>query len=140
MNQLRPCPACKRHVRSRETGCPFCGVALTPGPAALPGNPFRGRMSRAAILAAGASLMIAGAACDSDPPKNGDAGHDSAAVSDSAGGGDAATGDGSSADETNTADVGNTTDSAANDRGIVALYGVVAPAIPPAARNMSDNG
>lgn len=108
------------------------------GRAPVSPNPFRGRMSRAAILAAGATLMVTGAACDSDPPKNGDAGGDATSMSDTGG-----TLDTGSAGDTSGADGGNTTDSAANDRGIVALYGVVAPApeygAPPVSEKTPGN-
>lgn len=137
MSQLVPCSKCMRHVRSVETECPFCRAAL-PVRASAPANAFRGRMSRAAILAAGATLMVAGAACDSDPPKSGDAGGDATAISDTGGANDTG-----GATDTNDADGGNTTDSAANDRGIVALYGVVAPApeygVPPASEKAPGN-
>jgi hypothetical protein len=31
VSELRPCTACKRHVRASATTCPFCDVALAPG-------------------------------------------------------------------------------------------------------------
>jgi hypothetical protein len=59
MNDLRPCPECRRHVRVDETACPFCTAALAPAsPPALP----VGRLTRAAVFTAGAAL-VAGAAC-----------------------------------------------------------------------------
>jgi len=55
---LCPCPACNRHVMTDAGVCPFCQAALpatscatTPAPAA------RTRMSRAARLLAGATLV-----------------------------------------------------------------------------------
>ena len=58
MSNFVPCPACNRHVLSAETACPFCTAALpeslrlqTPAPRPP------GRLSRAALLAAGAALM-----------------------------------------------------------------------------------
>jgi hypothetical protein len=65
MSQLAPCPACRRHVEVVETTCPFCGAALA--------ESFRGqlrpvapprRLSRAAMMAAGATLLGACSAND----------------------------------------------------------------------------
>ena len=62
MSCLAPCPACDRHVSTDETACPFCAAAL---PETFRCQPTRvqtaGRMSRAAMIAAGAALM--GASC-----------------------------------------------------------------------------
>ena len=59
MVDLRPCPDCRRHVAATEASCPFCGTTLSlAGPA--PELP-RGRLTRAAVFAAGA-LAVAGAA------------------------------------------------------------------------------
>jgi hypothetical protein len=67
-SHLCPCPACNRHVMTDAGVCPFCQVALpasfceqTPPPAA------RGRMSRAARLFAGATL-VGVSACSSIEP------------------------------------------------------------------------
>ena len=67
MSNFVPCPACNRHVLSAETACPFCTAALpeslrlqTPAPRPP------GRLSRAALLAAGAALMGA-EACSPHP-------------------------------------------------------------------------
>ena len=59
MKCLAPCPACERHVAIDETACPFCAAVLP--------DSFRqehacrrappGRLSRAALVAAGATLM-----------------------------------------------------------------------------------
>lgn len=58
MTQFAPCPACNRHVTTDEAECPFC-AATQPGSfwlrAPLPASP--GRLSRAAMLAAGAALL-----------------------------------------------------------------------------------
>jgi hypothetical protein len=65
MSHLAPCPACNRHVDVVETACPFCAAALA--------ESFRGhrspappprRLGRAALMAAGATLM--GACSSSD--------------------------------------------------------------------------
>lgn len=58
---LAPCTGCRRHVRMSESACPFCG-ALPSAAASEVAGPM-GRMSRAALLAAG--LAIAG--CHSEP-------------------------------------------------------------------------
>jgi hypothetical protein len=66
MSHLAPCPACNRHVDVVETACPFCAAAL---PDALRGRltpqPAR-RLSRAAMMAAGATLIGAGACSNDD--------------------------------------------------------------------------
>jgi hypothetical protein len=65
MNHLAPCPGCNRHVAVFETTCPFCAAALgesfrgRPRPAPLPR-----RLSRAAMMAAGATLIGACSAND----------------------------------------------------------------------------
>ncbi|HEY7374716.1 MAG TPA: hypothetical protein VIF57_21305 [Polyangia bacterium] len=55
---LAPCPACQRHIASSETTCPFCAAAL---PESFRCQPARalppGRLSRAAMVAAGAALV-----------------------------------------------------------------------------------
>jgi len=68
MSNFVPCPACNRHVLSAEIACPFCTAALpeslrlqTPAPRPP------GRLSRAALLAAGAALMGA-EACSTAVP------------------------------------------------------------------------
>ena len=58
MSCLAPCPACSRHVSAHETACPFCTAAL---PESFRCQPARvappGRLSRAAMIAAGAALV-----------------------------------------------------------------------------------
>jgi hypothetical protein len=60
MKCLAPCPACGRHVAIDAAACPFCSVALP--------DSFRQnhvcrrspeRLSRAALVAAGAALLAA---------------------------------------------------------------------------------
>jgi len=67
MNHLVPCPECSRHVRVSETECPFCALPLDLASTPAPQLP-RGRLSRAATLAFGATLVSASAlaACSSD--------------------------------------------------------------------------
>src|SRR3954467_8631752 len=66
MSTLTPCPSCNRHVRVGDVACPFCGaaVAVAPSPAAS-GPGLRGRLGRAALFAAGATLMGLSACTDS---------------------------------------------------------------------------
>ena len=60
---LLACPSCSRHVRSRETACPFCGVALSESfRATLPPTPPVVRLARAALVALGAGAA-AGTGC-----------------------------------------------------------------------------
>lgn len=66
MSELRPCPACDRHVKSDESSCPFCAAALEPAPARrLP----RGRLTRAAVFA---SALAGTAACGTSQQSAGD--------------------------------------------------------------------
>jgi hypothetical protein len=67
MNHLVPCPECSRHVRVSEQECPFCALPLDLAGTPEPQLP-RGRLSRAATLAFGATLVSASAlaACSSD--------------------------------------------------------------------------
>jgi hypothetical protein len=47
------CIACGQHVRVGDEACPFCGAAASPAPP--PPRGLRERVSRAAMLAAGAA-------------------------------------------------------------------------------------
>jgi len=66
MSHLAPCPGCNRHIDIAEPACPFCATAL---PAAFRAQQspvrLRGRLGRAALMAAGATLMGA-AACSAN--------------------------------------------------------------------------
>ena len=65
MSQLAPCPACKRHVATTETACPFCAAALPDSfRQRAPALRRPGRLSRAAMLAASAALLGAEACSD----------------------------------------------------------------------------
>lgn len=75
MSQLLPCPSCARHVRQTETGCPFCGaaVSLADVPArALPGQ----RLGRAATFAFGVAIATSVSACGGTSSPGDDAGTD----------------------------------------------------------------
>jgi hypothetical protein len=63
MTDLRPCPACHRHVAISESACPFCTTTLA---ASEPHAVGLGRMSRAAVFATAA---LAGTACGGSKPK-----------------------------------------------------------------------
>ena len=80
MNDLVPCPACNRHLRTSEQLCPFCGCPLPArSPTRAPAAPSRRRLSRSALFAAGATMMGA-AACSSTTTKHDDAAVDTGAM------------------------------------------------------------
>ena len=120
-SHLCPCPACHRHVMTDARVCPFCEAALpasfceTPPPPAV-----RGRLSRAARLLAGTTLMGASACSTNAVPLYGapPIPHDAAAerAPDSGAGGNAATDDAAGTG-------GAPSNDAAEDRSVVALYG-----------------
>ena len=96
MSRLLPCPSCQRHVKAdvADQACPFCQAAVPAagvGGAQTSTSAPLGRMSRIAVLAAGATLLTAAVApgCDGTPlPADGGvAGRDGAAT----GGGGGAT-------------------------------------------------
>lgn len=64
--RLVPCSGCARHVHDSERVCPFCGgsVAAT----TVGGELSFGRLSRAALILAGATAV---AACGKSSPPNG---------------------------------------------------------------------
>ncbi len=65
MSEFAPCPSCRRHVRARSEGCPFCGAKLDVGEQQRRVHPgVDARLGRAAAIAA-ASLTIA--ACNASP-------------------------------------------------------------------------
>jgi hypothetical protein len=64
---LAPCTSCRRHVRTTETACPFCGAALDAvqlGRGVVPGTTQR--LSRAAAFVFGATLVAGPSACSGD--------------------------------------------------------------------------
>ncbi|HTL33829.1 MAG TPA: hypothetical protein VL326_11925 [Kofleriaceae bacterium] len=61
MTGLRPCTACRRHVRVDATACPFCSTALPPG-RAMYTRP--GAITRAAVF----SAALAGCSDHKQPP------------------------------------------------------------------------
>ena len=71
-SHLCPCPACNRHVMTDAGICPFCQAALpaTPCATTAPAAAAPARMSRAARLLAGATL-VGVSACSSTQPEPG---------------------------------------------------------------------
>src|SRR5271166_3034732 len=65
--QFWPCPGCSRHVKRDDALCPFCGAT-----ASVESSPTRilaGRLSRAALFAAGAvGAAVATTDCSAQPP------------------------------------------------------------------------
>jgi hypothetical protein len=60
--QFWPCPGCSRHVKRGDVSCPFCGA--TASVEIRPTRVLAGRLSRAALFAAGAvGAAIATTAC-----------------------------------------------------------------------------
>ena len=125
-SHLCPCPACNRHVMTDAGVCPFCQVALpasfceTPVPSAA-----RGRMSRAARLLVGATLVGVSACSSTQPEPRADAAYGGSPIPvDSGVGGAAGSGAGGAA---GSGAGGAPSNDAAEDRGAVALYGAPAP-------------
>jgi hypothetical protein len=51
--QFWPCPGCSRHVKRGDATCPFCGASASAE--SSPTRTLAGRLSRAALFAAGAA-------------------------------------------------------------------------------------
>jgi hypothetical protein len=56
--QFWPCPGCSRHVKRGDAICPFCGA--TASVHIGPTRALSGRLSRAALFAAGATIACGG--------------------------------------------------------------------------------
>ncbi|HXT98682.1 MAG TPA: hypothetical protein VN853_20450 [Polyangia bacterium] len=120
MSQLLPCPACSRHVDAAETACPFCAAVLSESFRTMrPPAPPRRRLSRAALMAAGATLVGA-AACSSSAPSPGTG----------SGGASGSTGEtgGSSGSGGTAGTGGEPARDAGQDRSVVVFYGAPVPA------------
>ncbi len=64
---LTACPSCSRHVKGGDSKCPFCGNKVLRANASV-ARVVAGRLSRAALFAAGAAgLAITTTDCGSDP-------------------------------------------------------------------------
>jgi hypothetical protein len=68
---LAPCPGCHRHVMTDEAACPFCAAPLPVRAGEPPRAAPRGRLSRAALVAAGASATLIGGCSQSIMPPYG---------------------------------------------------------------------
>lgn len=96
MNQLEPCPHCKRHVRVTETACPFCAATIDQAMAQVRARILPStRLGRAALFAFGVGASVAASSlegCGGDddesammatiyggPPRPVDAGKDAGA-------------------------------------------------------------
>lgn len=150
MSHLAPCPACNRHVDVGENACPFCAAPLPVSfRAQQPPAPLRGRLGRAALMAAGATLMGAAACSSGDAISGNDAATDRPAVTKDAsedrgfvafygapfpgsGGAGAAGGTNGTGGMTGAGGTigsgGTTTRDAGEDRAVVAIYGAAVPA------------
>lgn len=158
MSHLLPCPACNRHVTASEVVCPFCAAVL-PESFRASGSliPAPRRLGRAALMAAGATLVGA-AACSSNDAIGGgtkdaapkydapvpvpaygislprDANFGSGGTT-GAGGGVATGGTGGSTDAAT--DASEKPSDAGRDRGVIAIYGAAPFPVGPSA---SDPG
>ena len=63
---MAPCPACARHVRVRESVCPFCAAALPADFTAHVAPDPTARLSRSALAALATAVL--GAACAREAP------------------------------------------------------------------------
>ena len=131
MSHLAPCPACNRHVDVAESACPFCAAALPASFRAQPPLiPLRGRLSRAAMMAAGATLMGVAACSSSLPaptPAYGGPNPGTGTGGVTATGG--TNGSGGMADTGGTTGAGGSTArDAGEDRSVIAIYGAPTPA------------
>jgi hypothetical protein len=124
MSHLAPCPTCHRHVEVVESACPFCAAVLSESFRAQPAPvPPPRRLSRAAMMAAGATLL---GACSAVPVYGAPTGMGgSGAAGGIAGAGGMVTGGSSGSTD---AGKDSATDAApardaAQDRSAVAIYG-----------------
>ncbi len=129
--QFWPCPGCSRHVKRGDATCPFCGA--TAGAESSPARTLAGRLSRAALFAAGAmGTAVATTACSStslpqtmlQPMYGGTSPPDSSSASDAP-----STTDGpADAEDASTTSEPTDSSSASQDApSAVALYGGIAP-------------
>jgi hypothetical protein len=126
---LVPCPTCHRHVVHDEAACPFCAAPLPvcacEPPRALP----RGRLGRAALLAAGASATLIGACSGGAPapPYGLPPIRDAGAMSDTADGPADGGGTGGRGGAGGASDGAGGTGTRPDAGGVVPLYGAPAP-------------
>jgi hypothetical protein len=145
MDLLHPCASCARHVKAKDTHCPFCGASAVTATATA-GEPFR-RMAAAAAVAAGVAAIVASEACSSSSgtvfygspaPALTDASVDGAAAvvyygapqffdaeTDAAAGDATASGDATAPGDGSTqTDAGGATDATEDSPSVVAFYGI----------------
>jgi hypothetical protein len=146
--QFWPCPGCSRHVKRSDGLCPFCGA--TASVESIPTRTLAGRLSRAALFAAGAAgVAVATTDCStggmpayggvsapveiedssaSDGPSMADAG-DASTTPDSSSPSDAPNAADGPADAGDASTVPPTDSSSASRDApsVVALYGGIAP-------------
>jgi hypothetical protein len=66
--QFSPCPGCSRHVKRTDAACPFCGASASSDVG--PTRTLAGRLSRAALFAAGAmGIAVTTVDCSSISPQ-----------------------------------------------------------------------
>ena len=135
---LVPCPDCRRHVRTHERDCPFCGAGLPTDldKRALP--PARQRLSRAAAFVFSATIVsaVAGAAACSGDVEDGRSSADDDGSSDGLWDGDGSGDDGIGVAEYG-APVPPPDAGPDDDGGMQAKYGA---APPPDDAGVSDDG
>jgi hypothetical protein len=115
MLKLRPCLGCSRHVRANEAACPFCATPraeLADEERVL--SPLAGRVTRAAIVFAGATAIAACGGSKDDTS--------SASSASSTGGTSGSSGKGSSG-TSGTSGTSGSSGSNGDTSGNVALYG-----------------
>ena len=134
MNELLPCPSCRRHVRKWEAACPFCTAELQLGNAPAPVLP-RGRLSRAATFAFGATLAGAALVACGGESEEGKQGGGGESAGGSAGAGSSAGGSSGSA---SAGKAGSTSAGSGNIGGAVPVYG--APAAGSGGQPSSGGG
>jgi hypothetical protein len=118
---LIPCPSCARHVRARESACPFCASALPGGVGerAIPATPQR--LGRAAAFFFGAAVTVASCATEVTDAPSGTTGGTGGASSSSGGQGGA--GNGGNVTATG-AGAGLPDAGPDDDGGVFTMYGV----------------
>lgn len=123
-----PCPACNRHVTNEEATCPFCAAPIPVSPSEPPRALPRGRLGRAALIAAGASATLIGGCHTVGPLYGGPFIVDGGSTSDTAAssGGSMGTGGGGAGGAGSGGGVGGT-GIKPDAGGVVPLYGAPAP-------------
>ena len=139
--RLSPCSECSRHVKESDASCPFCGAMRTGGGEPSPARRAAGRLSRAALFAAGAAgAAMATADCSSAQPAYGGATFIPAEVGDSSATPESSTTTADASDAAATPEAGTSATDGAGAPDVpmaVAAYGA---AIFPDADTTNDDG